>query len=72
MFQFVRTPDTIDLPVRPIPILVVSFLFARVFCEFGDFALKARVFLASWLALDVLGQDVRVLRSRHLVQEQAS
>lgn len=72
MFQLVRTPNTIDLPVRQVPALVGSFLRASAFYEFGNFALKARAFLTTWFTLNALEQDVRVLRSRHPVPEQAS
>ena len=64
MFQLIRAISALDLAARQAPVLVVSFLVASLFYKFGNFALEAAAFLATWFVLDAAVEGVRLLVRR--------
>ncbi|CAL9388655.1 hypothetical protein RKD49_006665 [Streptomyces glaucescens] len=59
MFQLIRTISGMDLAARQAPVFAVSFVIAALFYKFGNFALEAVAFLATWFVLDALVEGVR-------------
>jgi hypothetical protein len=56
MFQFIRSISRLDLATRQLPVVLVSFVTATLFFEFGNFGLEMGAFLGTWLVLDALVQ----------------
>jgi len=64
MFQLIRAISALDLATRQAPVFLVSFLVASFFYKFGNFALEAVAFLATWFVLDAAVEAVRLLVRR--------
>jgi hypothetical protein len=66
VFQLIRSISRLDLAVRQLPVLLVSFVTATLFYEFGNFGLEMGAFLGTWFVLDAVVQaGLAVLHRDH-------
>jgi hypothetical protein len=64
MYQLIQSTRVPDLLVRQAPPFAVSLIVAEAFYKFHSFTLECLAFLATWYALDAVGQLVRGWSSR--------
>lgn len=61
MYALVRLLTVRRLLLEQVPVLAFSFVVAEVFYKFHSFTLECLAFLATWLAADLVVQQLRRL-----------
>jgi hypothetical protein len=58
MYTFLRLLPVKRLTYEQLPTLAIAWVIAELFFKFHSFTLECAAFLATWLVLDVLVQEI--------------
>jgi hypothetical protein len=58
MYTFLRLLPVKRLTYEQLPTLAIAWIIAELFFKFHSFTLECAAFLATWLVLDVLVQEI--------------
>jgi hypothetical protein len=58
MYTFLRLLPVKRLTYEQLPTLAIAWVIAELFFKFHSFTLECAAFLAAWLVLDVLVQEI--------------